>query len=84
MPKKLETVVVPLVEETPVISDIPADSEVEEEPKSIQKSIRPRTEKQKEAFLLLYTETNRGQSFTSRNPRARGNRESRDRCERGT
>ena len=41
MPKKLETVVVPLVEETPVISDTPADSEVEEEPKSIQKSKRP-------------------------------------------
>lgn len=53
MPKKLETVVVPLLEETPVISDIPADSEVEEEPKSIQKSKRPRTEKQKWAFLLV-------------------------------
>ena len=53
MPKKSETVVVPFVEETPVISDIPTDSEVEEEPKSVRKSKRPRTEKQKEAFLLV-------------------------------
>ena len=34
--------------------------------------------------FTCYTETNRGQSSTSRNPRARSNKESRDRCKRGT
>ena len=56
MPKKnLEPIVKPLVdeEEVPVIADIPSDSEPEEEPKSIQKSKRPRTEKQKEAFAKV-------------------------------
>ena len=47
--KVVETIEV--LEESPVAVDIPTDSEVEEEPKSIQKSKRPRTEKQKEAFL---------------------------------
>ena len=39
--------------EVHVICDIPSESEVEEEPKSIQKSEKPRTEKKKEAFLKV-------------------------------
>lgn len=50
MPKKSVIALDPLVEEVPVIADIPDESE-EEEPQTIQKSKRPRTEKQKEAFL---------------------------------
>lgn len=50
MPKKSVVALDPLVEEVPVIADIPDESE-EEEPQTIQKSKRPRTEKQKEAFL---------------------------------
>ena len=45
MPKKSVVALDPLVEEVPVIADIPDESE-EEEPQTIQKSKRPRTEKQ--------------------------------------
>ena len=53
MPKKiLEPVVEPLVDEQPIIADIP-DSEPEEEVKSIQKSKDPRTQAQIEAFAKV-------------------------------
>jgi predicted trehalose synthase len=53
MPKKvLESIVEPLVEEEPIIADIP-DSEPEEEPKSIQKSKKPRTQAQIDAFAKV-------------------------------
>lgn len=53
MPKKiLEPVVEPLVDEQPIIADIP-DSEPEEEVKSIQKSKKPRTQAQIEAFAKV-------------------------------
>jgi hypothetical protein len=52
MVKKVDSKI-EVLEETPVISDIPSDSEPEEEPQTIQKSKRPRTEKQKEAFLKV-------------------------------
>ena len=46
MVKRVVDKLEPLVEEVPVMVDIPEDSEVEEEPQSIQKSKKPRTEKQ--------------------------------------
>lgn len=53
MPKKnLELIVKPLVEEEPVIADIPDESE-EEETKSIQKSKKPRTQAQIDAFAKV-------------------------------
>jgi hypothetical protein len=53
MPKKnLELIVKPLVEEEPVIADIPDESD-EEEPKSIQKSKKPRTQAQIDAFAKV-------------------------------
>ena len=53
MPKKiLEPVVEPLVDERPIIPDIP-DSEPEEEVKSIQKRNKPRTQAQIEAFAKV-------------------------------
>lgn len=52
--KVLEPIVKPLVdeEEVPVIADIPDESE-EEEPKSIQKSKKPRTQAQIDAFAKV-------------------------------
>jgi hypothetical protein len=51
--KVLEPIVEPLVEEeVPVIADIP-DSEPEEEVKSIQKSKKPRTQAQIDAFAKV-------------------------------
>jgi hypothetical protein len=45
---------VPLEEkETPVISDIPDDTDEEEEPKTIEKSKKPRSVKQIEAFAKV-------------------------------
>lgn len=53
--KVLEPIVEPLVdeEEAPVMVDIPSDSEHEEEPKSIQKSKKPRTQAQIDAFAKV-------------------------------
>ena len=50
--KILEPVVEPLVDEQPIIADIP-DSEPEEEVKSIQKSKKPRTQAQIDAFAKV-------------------------------
>jgi hypothetical protein len=50
--KNLELIVKPLVEEEPVIADIPDESD-EEEPKSIQKSKKPRTQAQIDAFAKV-------------------------------
>ena len=52
MVKKVVESLEVLEEEVPVLADIPDESE-EEEPQTIQKSKRPRTEKQKEAFAKV-------------------------------
>ena len=49
MPKKILEV----LEEEPIIADIPDSEPEEEETKTIQKSKRPRTDKQKEAFAKI-------------------------------
>lgn len=53
MPKKIVEKLEPLVEEVPVMVDIPEESEVEEEPKLIQKSKKPKTQAQIDAFAKV-------------------------------
>ena len=67
MPRKIVDKLESLVEEVPVMVDIPEDSEVEEEPKTIEKSKRPRTEKQKEAFLRVIEKRTQARAIRANN-----------------
>ena len=53
MPKKILEPIGPIVEQQPNISDIPSESEPEEEPKSKQKSEKPRSQAQIDAFAKV-------------------------------
>ena len=53
MPKKIVEKLEPLVEEVPVMVDIPEESEVEEEPKLTQMSKKPKKQAQIDAFAKV-------------------------------